>query len=78
MIRMSLLGPDDFDLSEKERKKKLAKDLSPELRKYIDKWLDEMSEQQVIEKVSEIMGSREAATAAVRKIQMRHEKKDIH
>jgi hypothetical protein len=34
---MSLLGPDDFDLDRKGRKKKLAKDLSPAVAKEIEK-----------------------------------------
>ncbi|MBD3405442.1 MAG: hypothetical protein GF411_04805 [Candidatus Lokiarchaeota archaeon] len=75
---MSLLGPDDFDLDKKERKKKLAKDLSPKMQKHIDKWIDEMDEQELVESVTELLGSRERAIAAIRKRKMRHEKKDIH
>ena len=50
---MSLLGPDDFDLDRKGRKKKLAKDLSPEVSKQIDRWLDKMDEEELLEKLSD-------------------------
>ena len=35
--KMSLLGPDDFDLDRKGRKKKLAKDLSPAIVREIER-----------------------------------------
>ena len=56
---MSLLGPDDFDLSKKERKKKLAKDLSPEAYKQLEKWLDREDEES-IEHLTELVGPEEA------------------
>ncbi|MGY5876278.1 MAG: hypothetical protein RTU30_11075 [Candidatus Thorarchaeota archaeon] len=57
---VSLLGPDDFDLDRKGRKKKLAKDLSPELFKQIDRWLDELDERELIDRLSEMVGPEEA------------------
>ena len=59
-ISVSLLGPDDFDLDRKGRRKKLAKDLSPELYKQIDRWLDELDEQDLIDRLSEMVGPEEA------------------
>ncbi len=56
---MSLLGPDDFDLSKKERKKKLAKDLSPEAYKQIEKWLDRDDEVS-IQHLTDLVGPEEA------------------
>ena len=56
---MSLLGPDDFDLSRKERKKKLAKDLSPETYKQIEKWLDREDEDS-IQHLTDLVGPEEA------------------
>ncbi|MHA1137685.1 MAG: hypothetical protein ACTSSE_14480 [Candidatus Thorarchaeota archaeon] len=58
---MSLLGPDDFDLGKKGRKKKLAKDLSPAVAKEIEKWLDKQDDLEAFRKVSEIVGSEEAS-----------------
>ncbi|MGY5852362.1 MAG: hypothetical protein RTU92_02210 [Candidatus Thorarchaeota archaeon] len=57
---MSLLGPDDFDLDKKGRRKKLAKDLSPDLFKQIDRWLDELDERELIDRLSEMVGPEEA------------------
>jgi len=57
---MSLLGPDDFDLDEKGRKKKLAKDLSPSVAKEIEKWLDKSDSPQAFEKIAELVGPEEA------------------
>ncbi|MFW9955941.1 MAG: hypothetical protein ACFFD3_15440 [Candidatus Thorarchaeota archaeon] len=57
---MSLLGPDDFDLSKKERKKKLARDLSPEVYKQIEKWLDREDDPEAIRKLTELVGPEEA------------------
>jgi len=56
---MSLLGPDDFDLSKKDRKKKLAKDLSPEAYKQIEKWLDREDEES-IQNITDLVGPEEA------------------
>ncbi len=58
---MSLLGPDDFDLDRKGRKKKLAKDLSPSVAKEIEKWLDREDDPEAIRRVSEMVGPEEAA-----------------
>ena len=57
---MSLLGPDDFDLSSKKRRKKLAKDLSPAAQKEIERWIDEMDELAALERISELVGPEEA------------------
>ncbi|OLS29635.1 MAG: hypothetical protein ThorAB25_15320 [Candidatus Thorarchaeota archaeon AB_25] len=58
---MSLLGPDDFDLDKKGRKKKLAKDLSPSVAKEIEKWLDREDDPEAFRRVSELVGPEEAA-----------------
>ncbi len=58
---MSLLGPDDFDLDRKGRKKKLAKDLAPSVAKEIEKWLDREDDPEAFRRVSEIVGPEEAA-----------------
>ena len=58
---MSLLGPDDFDLGKKGRKKKLAKDLSPSMAKEIEKWLDREDDPEAFRRVSELVGPEEAA-----------------
>lgn len=55
-----MLGPDDFDLDGKGRKKKLAKDLSPEMQKQIEKWLDKMEEGDVLDRLSKLYGPEEA------------------
>jgi hypothetical protein len=60
MSTMSLLGPDDFDLDRKGRKKKLAKDLSPSVAKEIEKWLDRESDPEAFRRVSELVGPEEA------------------
>ena len=57
---MSLLGPDDYNLDEKERKKKLAKDLPPSVEKEIAKWLDKLDSPLAFEKIAEIVGPEEA------------------
>lgn len=57
---MSLLGPDDFGLGKKGRKKKLAKDLAPQIQREIEKWLDEMDENAAFERISDLVGSEEA------------------
>ena len=57
---MSMLGPDDFDLSRKERKKKLAKDLSPAVQKEIERWLDREDDAITFEELVDIVGPEEA------------------
>ncbi len=64
---MSLLGPDDFDLGKKERKKKLAKDLSPEVYKQIEKWLDKEDDPDRLQRLSELVGPEEARRLIARK-----------
>ncbi len=61
MSNMSLLGPDDFDLDRKGRKKKLAKDLAPSVAKEIEKWLDKENDPEAFKRVSELVGPEEAA-----------------
>ncbi|MFW9975927.1 MAG: hypothetical protein ACFFDQ_11705 [Candidatus Thorarchaeota archaeon] len=61
MSNMSLLGPDDFDLDRKGRKKKLAKDLAPSVAKEIEKWLDREDDPEAFKRVSELVGPEEAA-----------------
>jgi len=58
--RMSLLGPDDFKLSNKDRKKKLAKDLSPEVAKQIEKWLDRSDDPDTLSRLANLVGIEEA------------------
>jgi hypothetical protein len=58
---MSMLGPDDFELDEKGRKKKLAKDLSPQVSKEIEKWLDKLDTPLAFKKIEELVGPEEAA-----------------
>ena len=57
---MSLLGPDDFDLDRKGRKKKLAKDLSPAIAKEIEKWLDREDDAEAFKRLTELVGPEEA------------------
>ncbi|MGD2073191.1 MAG: hypothetical protein PVG65_06865 [Candidatus Thorarchaeota archaeon] len=57
---MSLLGPDDFGKKRKERKKKLAKDLSPAAQKFIEDWLEIEDDSKRFEKISELVGPDEA------------------
>ncbi len=57
---MSLLGPDDFDLDKRERKKKLAKDLSPSVAKEIEHWLDNEEDPEEFKRISELVGQDEA------------------
>lgn len=63
---MSLLGPDDFDLDRKGRKKKLAKDLSPAVAKEIEKWLDREDDPESFRKLSDLVGPDEAARLIAR------------
>jgi hypothetical protein len=58
---MSLLGPDDFDLDRKGRRKKLAKDLSPAIAKEIEKWLDREDDPEAFRRISDLVGPDEAA-----------------
>ena len=64
---MSLLGPDDFDLDKKGRKKKLAKDLSPSVAKEIEKWLDREDDPEAFRRVSELVGPEEATRLFARR-----------
>ncbi|NHI84135.1 MAG: hypothetical protein EAX81_07515 [Candidatus Thorarchaeota archaeon] len=57
---MSLLGPDDFDLGRKERKKKLAKDLAPEVCRQIERWLELEDDKEALHRISELVGPEEA------------------
>jgi len=57
---MSLLGPDDFDLDRKGRKKKLAKDLSPAVAKEVERWLEREEDPEALRRVSELVGPDEA------------------
>jgi hypothetical protein len=57
---MSLLGPDDYNLNEKGRKKKLAKDLSPSVAEEIEKWLDKLDTPLAFKKIAELVGEEEA------------------
>jgi len=60
VVIMSLLGPDDFDLSEKERRKKLARDLSPAVRKQVEKLLEREDDPDAIRKLGSIVGEKKA------------------
>ncbi len=71
--KMSLLGPDDFDLDRKGRKKKLAKDLAPSVAREIEKWLDREDDPEAFKRVSELVGPEEAARLFARR--RRHSKK---
>ena len=64
---MSLLGPDDFDLDNKGRKKKLAKDLSPAVAREIERWLDREDDPEAFKRVSELVGPEEAARLFARR-----------
>jgi hypothetical protein len=66
-IQMSLLGPDDFDLKRKDRKKKLAKDLSPETSKQIEKWLDRDDDPEALKNLSDLIGPEEAQRLIAKK-----------
>ncbi|MFW9792666.1 MAG: hypothetical protein ACFFEE_00055 [Candidatus Thorarchaeota archaeon] len=72
---MSLLGPDDFDLDRKGRKKKLAKDLSPSVSREIEKWLDREDDPEAIRRVSELVGPEEAARLFARRRKQREKLK---
>lgn len=64
---MSLLGPDDFDLTKKERKKKLAKDLSPAVYKQIEKWLDKEDDPEALQRLSDLVGPERARQLLAKK-----------
>ncbi|MBY8998098.1 MAG: hypothetical protein KGD60_10215 [Candidatus Thorarchaeota archaeon] len=66
---MSLLGPDDFDLGNKGRKKKLAKDLSPSVAKEIERWLNREDDPEAFRRVSELVGTEEATRLFARRRQ---------
>ncbi len=61
------MGPDDFGLDRKGRKKKLAKDLSPELQKDIDKWLDRSDDPEAFKRISEMVGPEKARLLIARR-----------
>ena len=73
---MSLLGPDDFDLSKKERKKKLAKDLSPEVAKQIERWLDLDDEKVAFDRLSELVGPEEATRLLRKRLRLKGKSDD--
>ena len=62
-----ILGPDDFDLKKKDRKKKLAKDLSPETYKQIEKWLDREDDPESQRNLSDLVGPDEARRLIAKK-----------
>jgi len=64
---MSLLGPDDFDLDRKGRKKKLAKDLTPSLAKEVERWLDRVDDPETFKRLSELVGPEEAKQLIMRR-----------
>ena len=64
---MSLLGPDDFDLDRKGRKKKLAKDLAPSVAKEVERWLDREDDPEAFKRVSELVGPEEASRLFARR-----------
>ncbi len=64
---MSLLGPDDFDLNNKERKRKLAKDLSPSIAREIEHWLEREDDPEAIKRISEFVGQDEAKRLLARR-----------
>jgi hypothetical protein len=73
--KMSLLGPDDFDLDKKGRKKKLAKDLSPAIAKEIEKWLDKEDDDEAFKKLTELVGPDEASRLIARRRRQGQRKK---
>ena len=64
---MSLLGPDDFDKTRKERAKKLAKDLPPEVQKDIDHWLEHPDDAEAFRRISERVGPDKARALLAKK-----------
>lgn len=73
---MSLLGPDDFDLDEKGRKKKLAKDLAPAVAKEIEKWLEKRDDPEAFRRVTELVGADEASRLFGRHRRLHRKTKD--
>ncbi len=71
---MSLLGPDDFELSNKDRKKKLAKDLSPEVAKQIEKWLDRSEDPETLSRLADLVGIDNAKKLLAERRQMPRDK----
>ncbi|MGV9168536.1 MAG: hypothetical protein ACOC38_01185 [Promethearchaeia archaeon] len=57
---MSLLGPDDFNKDRKERLKKLARDLSPAVRRELEKLLDKKDSPEAQRKIRKIVGAEKA------------------
>ncbi|MFO7835290.1 MAG: hypothetical protein R6V83_01450 [Candidatus Thorarchaeota archaeon] len=57
---MSLLGPDDFDKDRKERLKKLARDLSPAVRRELEKLLDKKDSPEAQRKIRKLVGAEKA------------------
>lgn len=55
---MSILGPDDFDKSKKERTKKLAKDLAPEVARQVEKILEANDGEEAMKKIERRFGSK--------------------
>ena len=72
---MSLLGPDDFDLGRKGRKKKLAKDLSPSVAKEIEKWLEREDDPEAFRRVTELVGAEEASRLFGRRRELHRRRK---
>jgi len=58
--KLSLLGPDDFDKDRKERIKKLARDLSPAVRRELDKLLDKKDLPDARRKIRKLLGPERA------------------
>ncbi|TFF96794.1 hypothetical protein EU546_00655 [Candidatus Thorarchaeota archaeon] len=54
---LSMLGPDDFGKSKKERAKKLAKDLAPEVARQIEKILESNDDEEAMRKIERRFGS---------------------
>ncbi|MBN2229736.1 MAG: hypothetical protein JW779_09085 [Candidatus Thorarchaeota archaeon] len=73
---MSLLGPDDFDLDRKGRKKKLAKDLSPSVAKEIERWLDKLEDPEAYRRISELVGPEEASRILAKRKRQKDLKSD--
>lgn len=73
---MSLLGPDDFELSRKERMKKLAKDLSPAVQKEVERLLDMIDEPGAFERLVELVGMKRARLMVTERRLHRKSKRD--
>ncbi len=55
-----MLGPDDFDKDRKERLKKLARDLSPAVRRELEKLLDKKDSPEAQRKIRKLVGAEKA------------------